>query len=169
MIYNKTIFIIFLFFSNLSYSDNNNQLLLIKEPKTIDPFLVMDSYGKEKLISKTDGKILLLNFWATWCPPCIKEIPALLKLKQRYKNDLEIFFISVDFNFDKTVPKFLKKNNFEKLNVFNDQKLLISNKFKIKIMPTTIVIDKNFKKVSKVTGYVDWLSKDYLELIEKLL
>lgn len=169
MIYNKTIFLIFLFFSNLSYSDNNNQLLLIKEPKTIDPFLVMDSYGKEKLISKTDGKILLLNFWATWCPPCIKEIPALLKLKQRYKNDLEIFFISVDFNFDKTVPKFLKKNNFEKLNVFNDQKLLISNKFKIKIMPTTIVIDKNFKKVSKVTGYVDWLSKDYLELIEKLL
>ncbi len=169
MIYNKIIFLILLFFSNLSYSDNNNQLLLIKEPKKIDPFLILDSNGKEKLISNTDGKIILLNFWATWCPPCIKEIPALLKLKQKYKNDLDIFFISVDFNFDKTVPKFLKKNNFEKLSVFNDEKLLISKKFEVKIMPTTIVVDKSFRKVSKVSGYVDWLSKDYLKFIEKLL
>ena len=63
----------------------------------------------KKLISNSENKILLLNFWATWCAPCIKEIPELIELKEKFKNNIEVYFISVDFNVKKTVPKFLKK------------------------------------------------------------
>ena len=66
----------------------------------------------------TNEKVILLNFWATWCPPCIKEIPALQKLKKEFGSGLEIFFISVDSNFEKVVPKFLKKNKFLTLDFF---------------------------------------------------
>ena len=106
----RIVFLSFLIFSNLSYSDNNNQQLLIKDPKKVETFSVKDINDYEKIISSSEKKILLLNFWATWCAPCIKEIPELLELKKKFKNDVEIYFLSVDSNVKKTVPKFLKKN-----------------------------------------------------------
>ena len=79
------------------------------------------------------------------------------------------FFISVDSNFKESVPKFLKKNNFSNLKVYNDEKLDISKKFNVKIMPTTIIINKNFEEQSRVIGYVDWQSEKYKSLIKDLL
>jgi thiol-disulfide isomerase/thioredoxin len=163
------IFLSFLFFSNLSYSDNNNQQLLIKDPKKIETFSMKDINDSEKIISSSENKILLLNFWATWCAPCIKEIPELIELKKKFKNNVEVYFLSVDSNVKKTVPKFLRKNKIEGLSILNDEKLKVSNKFKIKVMPTTVVINKNFEEVAQVKGYVDWLSPEYINFIKKLL
>ena len=165
----RVIFLSFLLFSNLSYSDDNNQQLLIKDPKKVETFSAKDINDHKKIISSSEKKILLLNFWATWCAPCIKEIPELLELKKKFKNDVEIYFVSVDSNVKKTVPKFLKKNKLENLKVLNDEKLKISSKFGVKVMPTTVIINKEFEEVAQVKGYVDWSSSKYLDLIKKLL
>ena len=169
MYINKIIFLSFLFVSNLSYSDNNNQQLLIKDPKKVEIFSMKDINDLEKKISSSENKILLLNFWATWCAPCIKEIPELIELKKKFKNNVEVYFLSVDSNVKKTVPKFLKKNKLENLLVFNDEKLKVSSKFGVKVMPTTVIINKNFEEVAQVKGYVDWLSSKYVNLIERFL
>ena len=169
MYINKMIFLSFLFFSNLSYSDNNNQQLLIKDPKKIEVFSIIDINDNKKIISNSENKILLLNFWATWCAPCIKEIPELIELKEKFKKSVEVYFISVDFNVKKTVPKFLKKNKLENLLIFNDEKLKVSNKFGVKVMPTTVIINQSFEEIAQVKGYVDWLSPEYISFIEKLL
>ena len=165
----RIIFLSFLIFSNLSYSDNNNQQILIKDPKKVEIFSIKDINDYEKIISSSEKKILLLNFWATWCAPCIKEIPELLELKKKFNNDVEIYFLSVDSNVKKTVPKFLKKNKLENLKVLNDEKLKISSKFGVKVMPTTVIINKEFEEVAQVKGYVDWSSSKYLDLIKKFL
>ena len=165
----RIIFLSFLIFSNLSYSNNNNQQLLIKDPKKVETFSAKDINDYEKIISSSEKKILLLNFWATWCAPCIKEIPELLELKKKFKNDVEIYFVSVDSNVKKTVPKFLKKNKLKNLKVLNDEKLKISNKFGVKVMPTTVIINKKFEEVAQVKGYVDWSSSKYVDLIKKFL
>tara|TARA_B100000614_G_C14317619_1_gene398969 strand:- start:137 stop:646 length:510 start_codon:yes stop_codon:yes gene_type:complete len=165
----RIIFLSFLIFSNLSYSDNNNQQLLIKDPKKVETFSAKDINDHKKIISSSEKKILLLNFWATWCAPCIKEIPELLELKKKFKNDVEIYFLSVDSNVKKTVPKFLKKNKLKNLKVLNDEKLKISNKFGVKVMPTTVIINKKFEEVAQVKGYVDWSSSKYVDLIKKFL
>ena len=163
------IFLSFLFFSNLSYSDNNNQQLLIKDPKKVGTFSMRDINDSEKTVSSSENKILLLNFWATWCAPCIKEIPELIELKKKFKNKVEVYFLAVDSNVKKTVPNFLKKNKLESLLIFNDEKLKVSRKFGVKVMPTTVIINKDFEEVAQVKGYVDWLSSEYVDLIKNFL
>ena len=166
----RLLLLIFIIFSTtLSYSDDNNQLQISKPPINIDPFTLIKDNGFEENFSTSNDKIILLNFWATWCPPCIKEIPDLQKLKKEFGSAIEILFISVDSNFEEAVPKFLKKNKLLNLRVFNDQKLIISKKFNIKIMPTTVIINKEFKESHRVTGYVDWQNAKYKSLLKSLL
>tara|TARA_A100001037_G_C14642209_1_gene410676 strand:+ start:53 stop:556 length:504 start_codon:yes stop_codon:yes gene_type:complete len=164
----KILLILFLF-SNLSYSDDKNQLLLHKEQKKIDTLKLRDISGNELIYSNKTNKILLINFWATWCSPCIKEIPELLKLEKEFENEIKVVFISVDQNPSKVVPKFLKKNNLTDLVVFNDQNLSTAESLGVKIMPTTIIVNKNFEEIARITGYINWLDKDSKKFIKDIL
>ena len=165
------IFIISLVISNLSYSYENNQLLLHNPAKKINFFDLETLDGKkveivDKLIKK---KLILVNFWATWCPPCIKEIPDLLNLKKKYERDIEIIFVSVDANPTKVIPKFLKKNELEDFQTYIDKKLNLTKELEVKVMPTTLVITDGPYELSRVEGYIDWLNKELLTNLEKLL
>ena len=163
------IFIFLLLFSNLSYSDNKNQLLLHKEPKKLEQLELFDMDGKKYVFSSKTNKTLIINFWATWCAPCIKEIPELIELKKKLNNEIEILFVSVDQNATKIVPKFLKKNNLSDIKVFNDQTLNISQGLDVTVMPTSIVIDKNFEEISRVIGYIDWLNEESISFVKENL
>jgi len=165
------IFIISLVISNLSYSYENNQLLLHNPAKKINFFDLETLDGKkvevaDKLVKK---KLILVNFWATWCPPCIKEIPDLLNLEKKFERDIEIIFVSVDANPAKVIPKFLKKNELENFQTYIDKKLNLTKKLKVKVMPTTLVITEGPYELSRVEGYIDWLNKELLTELEKIL
>ena len=165
------IFIISLVISNLSYSYENNQLLLHNPAKKINFFNLETLDGEkvevaDKLVKK---KLILVNFWATWCPPCIKEIPDLLNLKKKYERDIEIIFVSVDANPTKVIPKFLKKNELEDFQTYIDKKLNLTKELEVKVMPTTLVITDGPYELSRVEGYIDWLNKELITKLEKLL
>ena len=165
------IFIISLVISNLSYSYENNQLLLHNPAKKINFFDLETLDGKnidvaDKLIEK---KLILVNFWATWCPPCIKEIPDLLNLRKRFERDIEIIFVSVDANPAKVVPKFLKNNELKNFQTYIDKKLNLTKELEVKVMPTTLIITNGPYELSRVEGYIDWLNKELLSELEKLL
>ena len=165
------LFLFILLISNLSHSYENNQLLLHNPPKKVD-YLKFNTLDKKEIdiFQKSDNnKLYLLNFWATWCPPCIKEIPELVKLKKKYKDSIEVLFISVDSNPEKVIPKFLKKNRFKKLRILIDNKLVITKKLEVKIMPTTLIIEKNMNELSRVEGNINWLDNKILEQLESLL
>ena len=165
------IFIISLVISNLSYSYENNQLLLHNPAKKINFFDLETVDGKKVEVTNklNKKKIILVNFWATWCPPCIKEIPDLLNLKKRFERDIEIIFVSVDANPTKVIPKFLKKNELENFQTYIDKKLNLAKELKVKVMPTTLVITQGPYELSRVEGYIDWLNKELLTELEKLL
>ena len=165
------IFYIFLVISNLSYSYENNQLLLHNPAKKVNFFDLETLDGKkvevaDKLIKK---KLILVNFWATWCPPCIKEIPDLLNLKKRFEKEIEIIFVSVDANPTKVIPKFLKKNELENFQTYIDKKLSLTKELQVKVMPTTIVIKEGLYELSRVEGYIDWLNEELLTELKNLL
>ena len=165
------IFIISLVISNLSYSYENNQLLLHNPAKKINFFDLETVDGKKVEVTNklNKKKIILVNFWATWCPPCIKEIPDLLNLEKRFKKDIEIIFVSVDANPTKVIPKFLKKNELENFQTYIDKKLSLTKELEVKVMPTTLIITEGPYEMSRVEGYIDWLNKELLTELEKLL
>ena len=167
----KYLFIVIIFvISNLSHSYENNQLLLNNEPKKVGSIELSTLEGKKiNIFNREKKNIYLINFWATWCPPCIKEIPELLKLEQKYKKDIRVIFISVDLNPKKALPKFLEKKKLGNIEPFLDNKLELAKKLKVKIMPTTLVIDKDLNEISRVEGYIDWLDNKFLKEFEKLL
>ena len=165
------IFIIFLVISNLSYSYENNQLLLHNPAKKINFFDLetLDS-KKVKIADKLKKKkLILVNFWATWCPPCIKEIPDLLNLKKKFESDIEIIFVSVDANPTKVIPKFLKKNELENFQTYIDKKLDLTKELSVKVMPTTLVINEGPYELSRVEGYINWLNEELLKELKNLL
>ena len=161
-------FILFFIVSNLSHSYENNQLFLHNQPKKIGEINLQKFSGKEKSIFSNNKKIYLLNFWATWCAPCLKEIPELLELKKKYSNDLDVIFISVDANPPKVIPKFLKKNNFKNISIYLDKNLKLSEKLGVKVMPTTIIVNNSLEEISRVKGYIDWADKAILLNITSL-
>ena len=165
------VFIIFLVISNLSYSYENNQLLLHNPAKKINFFDLETLDGKKIEVADKfkKNKLILINFWATWCPPCIKEIPDLIKLKKKFNNEIDIIFVSVDANPAKVIPNFLKKNKLKDFQTYIDKKLNLTKELGVKVMPTTLVINEGPYELSRVEGYIDWLNQKLLNELKNLL
>ena len=164
-------FIIFLIITNLSYSYENNQLLLQNPPKKINFFDLQSLNGQKiKVADKLKTKkLILINFWATWCPPCIKEIPDLIQLGKKFENEIEVIFVSVDANPTKVIPNFLKKNNLEDFQTYIDKKLNLTKQLGVKVMPTTLIFNEGPYELSRVVGYIDWLNEELLRELKNLL
>lgn len=103
-------------------------------------FELKDIQGKSWSLKELRGKIVVLNFWFTSCPPCVREIPELNKLVADYK-DKEVVFLGLAYNTTEQVSTFLKKRDFNYNQITNSKE--IDKLYKINSWPTSIVIDKN--------------------------
>lgn len=123
-------------------------------------FSLKTSNGKTITLSKLKGKVVVLNFWATWCGPCRAEIPGFLEVYEKYKSKgLEIVGISLDENGWQDVTPFIKKYNISYPIVLGDQKVAKSYG-DIYGIPTSFVVDKKGFIVDKHIGL---LSKELFE------
>lgn len=129
-------------------------------------FTVRDSQQSVTL-SQFKGQIVVLNFWATWCPPCIEEMPSLVQMQQRMKSKgITVLAVSVDVD-DAAYRKFLQDHNVNLLSVRdNDQKSnQLYGTFKF---PETYIIDRNGVVRRKFIGAVDWTEPDVMDYLSKL-
>lgn len=137
---------------------------LLPEDKEI---LLRNVDGNILDLSAQKGKVIFINFWATWCPPCIAEMPSINRLYQKFKNNGNILFIMVDVdnNFDKS-NAFMKKKGFA-LPVYtqvND----IPAKYFSGTLPTTVILDKSGKLVFHHEGVADYSNSEVADFIKKL-
>ncbi|MBH43296.1 MAG: hypothetical protein CMP25_00705 [Rickettsiales bacterium] len=166
---NLITFVFLILFHSTTNSKDKNELILHNTIKEIESFQLIDLEKKKINFKKfTKFDFFIINFWATWCTPCIKEIPDLLKLEQKFKKKFKVIFISMDSNPKETISKFLKKNKFKNFNTYTDTDFSITKKLKVKVMPTTIIANKNLQEISRIIGYHDWLSPETIELLKKL-
>lgn len=129
-------------------------------------FTVQDSDRKVSL-DEFRGKVVVLNFWATWCPPCIEEMPSLVEMQHRLKGKgVEVFAVSVDAD-QSAYQNFLKAHNVNLLTVRDpDQKS--SNLYGTFKFPETYIIDRHGFLRRKFVGAVDWGQPEIVDYLSKL-
>lgn len=143
---------------NTYKSGNEGQPIEFKEssynpenPAAVD-FELKDSDEKVIKLSDYKGKTVVLNFWATWCGPCISEMPEINKVANELKKGDDAVLLAVNIGEDKaTVVKYLKDNGFD-MSVLLDSDMQVAGKYDITAIPTTIVVDKNGKIADTIIG-----------------
>ena len=118
-------------------------------------------------LSQLKGQVVVLNFWATWCPPCIEEMPSLVQMQQQMKaKGVTVLAVSVDVD-DSNYRRFLKDHNVNLLSVRDaDQKSnALYGTFKF---PETYIIDRNGVVRRKFIGAVDWTEPEVIDFLGKL-
>jgi thiol-disulfide isomerase/thioredoxin len=126
------------------------------------PFL--GASGEEITLADYAGKGLIINFWATWCAPCVREMPQLNRLSAFVReNQIEVLTISEDRNGLKSVPKFYKSYNLYDLPVLVDKKGKLMRSFAAKGLPLTVLVNQHGQEVGRVVGPAEW---DTLEVVD---
>lgn len=133
--------------------------LLAQEVNTGD---VMDF---RRIIDGSRGRVLIVNFWATWCSPCIKEFPGLMNLRREFPEDkLEIIGISVDYN-PRTVKNFAKQNQVNFPILLDDGS--ISSMLSVKSIPRTLIYNRQGEKILDHLGFIS--EESFRHVVERLL
>jgi len=168
-------FSIFLFcfsiFSSIAQTNEDvplNNIAINEIPKPISSLLFEDFSGNKISLKDYQGKLVIVNFWATWCTPCKKEMPSLDILYQDndFKN-LQVFAVNIE------QPNTLKTKNFfadldiKKLEIFFDQNLNFVKEFKLRGVPTTILINKKGEEFARIIGEVNFQDKKFLKWLSK--
>ena len=126
-----------------------------------------DQNGKTIALNELKGKVVFLNFWATWCPPCLAEMPSINKLYQQYKNNGDVVFILLDAD-----SNFEKANGYMKAKKYDMPVYQMASNVPEQIfagsLPTTVVFDTKGRLSFKHEGAANYHSKKFVAFIEKL-
>tara|TARA_B100000029_G_scaffold438523_1_gene454473 strand:+ start:188 stop:727 length:540 start_codon:yes stop_codon:yes gene_type:complete len=162
-------FLIFLFcfsiFSSISQTNEDiplNNIAINETPNPISSLIFEDFLGNKINIKDYHGKLIILNFWATWCAPCKREMPSLDKLyKDKNFNNLEIFAVNMEQPDQLKTKKFFNDLNIKNLNIFFDSNLNFVKEFKLRGVPTTVLINKKGEEFATIIGEVNFLDKKF--------
>lgn len=136
--------------------------------ESLDNVQFKDQSGKQVNLGDLKGKVVFINFWATWCPPCKAELPAINDLYSQYKDNKNIVFLIVDIdNKIENSSKYIQDNKMQlPVSVADSEipKSLLGNS-----VPTTVLLDKSGAIAFRHEGMADYNSAEFKGLIEKLL
>ena len=113
--------------------------------------------GEARSLEAFHGKGVVLNFWATWCAPCVREMPSLDRLKARVADDgIGVVALSEDQDADKVVGPFLEKLGVRHLEALVDRRQGLLTALGVGALPTTVLVDGGVREVGRVQGAVEW-------------
>ena len=139
-------------------------LTISKELKKYENLTFLDYQNNQINLDDFKGNLVLLNFWATWCGPCKKEMPSLDKLQiNKNLNNLRIFPINVgQDNFEKA-SKFFKDLKIINLNLYFDNSITLAKNFSLRGVPTSILINKDGFEFARIIGSIDFSDQKFIE------
>ena len=143
--------------SNLSNSqtqpstDNTNSTDMSSSNNQAPNFTLVDTNGKKVSLSDYKGKVVILDFWATWCPPCRRGIPDLIDIQKQFKNKIVVLGISLDTDTKGDVPSFIKNMGIN-YSVLYASPEVVQAYGNIDAIPTSFIIDKKGKIVNQHVG-----------------
>ena len=158
-----TVIIIFSTFS--SYSKDlilPKNLIIYEKPKEYKDVTFKNTSEKDINLINYDGKLVLMNFWATWCEPCKEEMPSLDKLAvdQNFQN-LKILPVNIGQEKTNKIEEFYDKTKIKNLEIFYDTDVRLAKKFLLRGVPTTLIVGKDGKEFARVVGSIDFQDESF--------
>ena len=139
-------------------------LVISKELKKYDGLTFLDAKNKQLNLNDYYGNLILLNFWATWCAPCKKEMPSLDQL-QSNKNlkNLKIFPINVGQDNIEKASKFYEDLRIKNLDLYFDSPITLAKKFRLRGIPTSILFNKDGLEFARIVGHIDFEDDNFIK------
>ena len=152
----------------LSETNYSKNIVVHKEPLRIKKLKFKDFNLNDVDLTNKKGNIMILNFWATWCVPCKKEMPSLSELSELYP-EIKIYPINLEKpNKDKT-KFFFEDLNIKNLSIYFDPEFRLVKLFNMRGVPTSILIDKNGNEFARIIGEVDFFEESFINFLKKHL
>ena len=176
-----SIFLILTTISSSSYSKEEKGIInsflkeeledfeLSKEKQNISDLKFKDDEGKEISFSDFQDKVILVNFWATWCAPCIKEMPSLDRLKKKINKNFDVIALSVDRDGVKKVKDFFNEQKITNLGKYFDIKNSLAKEMNLIGLPTSFFINKKGDLIGYFQGDLEWDNNTVIEFINYLI
>lgn len=132
--------------------------------------VMQDTKNADTTLAAFKGKVLVVNFWATWCAPCIKEMPTLDALQKKLGGkDFQVLAVSQDREGLRVAQPFMEKNEWTNVGLYVEPKSRFARDAKLRGLPTTIVLDRQGQEVGRLEGTIDWTAPKVVQKLEKLI
>ena len=163
------IIFVFLLAQNLNASeDYSKNIVIYEKPIKIKELKFKDRDLQDVDLTNKKGNFMIINFWATWCAPCQREMPSLERLTNQFPQ-VKVYAINMEQPNKLKVRDFFRSIGVASLDTYYDPKLKLVKQFKMRGLPTSILIDKNGNEFGRVIGEVDFVSDDFISLIKKYI
>jgi len=161
---------IYLISSSSSYAiqePNLKNLVIHKNPKKLEKINFKNVNNKTINLNSFENSLIIINFWATWCAPCIEEMPSLNRLKTNpIFNNLEIIPINVGRDNIEKTKDFYKKLKIKDLKIYFDKDVELAKKFLLRGLPTTVFINKQGEEFARVIGFVNFDDENIIKWLK---
>ncbi|TKB46571.1 redoxin domain-containing protein [Ferrimonas sediminicola] len=138
-------------------------------PQELDNIEVKDLEGQPIPLSRYKGKVVVLNLWATWCPPCVRELPSLARFRSKLEQQGAVVVpVAIDHD-PAVVAPFLKELGLESFSTMYDTTNAVGQVLPTDLVPATFILNEQGQLVAFVRSFVDWDNPKVQQLIEKYL
>ncbi len=145
------------------------QLIVHDEPLSLSLPPMLNEMGKEEALSEHFGAVLVVNFWATWCAPCRREMPSLHRLQEKFSpNDVKVIAIAVGRHKQEKIQSFLTSIGAEGLMIRLDPKLQVSAALRVRGLPATLLLDRQGREVARLIGDAEWDADEVVEWLKEM-
>jgi thiol-disulfide isomerase/thioredoxin len=157
-----------IFIGDYLYADTDlsKNIVIHDKPKIIKELKFKDINLQDVDLTNKKGNIMIINFWASWCVPCKREMPSLEKLAQNYPS-IKIYPVNMEKPNKLRARDFYNNIGITNLDIYFDPKFDLVKLFKMRGMPTSILIDKNGMEFGRVVGEIDFYNSEFVELLKK--
>ena len=162
---------IYLILPSSSYAiqqPNLKNLIIHKDPIKLEKINFKNINNETINLNEFENSLIIINFWATWCAPCIEEMPSLNRLKTNpIFNNLQIIPINVGRDNVEKSKNFYKKLKINNLEIYFDKDVELANKFLLRGLPTTVFINKKGEEFARVIGFVNFDDNKIIKWLQK--
>ena len=161
------IYLIMISWGHTGEKPDIKNLILTKNLKIYENVIFKDVNQKDVNLDDYKGKLIILNFWATWCAPCKEEMPSLDSLQANINlNNLKIFPINIGQENLAKSESFFKDLNITNLDIYFDPPITLAKKFALRGVPTTIFFNKEGREFARIIGSINFSDKGFINWLK---